>query len=158
FTPLDRRLRLGAAAVIVATLAIAWQYFTPTNRELLSDLALRLPLGSVAFIHEHQLRGPIFNNYDWGGFLIYALPEEKVSIDGRTNVHDAAELDRSFNTWSGGPGWQSDPLLQGANLVIASPTFALTQLLRMDTEQWRPVFDDGVSVVFQRIRSDAPDS
>lgn len=149
---LEPRARLGAVAAIIAILAIAWQYFAPTNRELLSDLALRFPLGSVAYIHEHHLQGPIFNNYDWGGFLIYAMPEEKVAIDGRTNVHDAAEIARSFNTWSGGPEWQSDPLLQRANLVIASPAFALTQLLKMDP-QWRPVFDDGVSLVFERVKS-----
>jgi hypothetical protein len=35
----------------------------------------------------HHLQGPIFNDFDWGGFLIYALPEFKVTIDGRINVH-----------------------------------------------------------------------
>ena len=147
---LHSRAKLWAVAAIIATLATAWQYITPTNKDLLSYLALRLPLGSVAYIHEHHLRGPLFNNFDWGGFLIYALPDEKVAIDGRTNVHGAAEMERSFNTWNGGPGWQSDPLLQEANLVIAGPAFALTQLLRADPH-WRPVFEDGVSTIFLRV-------
>ena len=151
----ERRTALGAFACALVVLLAAWTWFAPTNREQLSYAALRLPLGSVAYIHEHRLKGPLFNNFDWGGFLIYALPDEPVTIDGRTNVHGGAELKRSFDTWNGMPDWQSDPLLQHANLVVAEPQYALTQLLRLDP-RFRVVFDDGVSVLFQRVTPAVP--
>jgi len=143
------RVRLGAVACVIAILLLANQFIATTSKQHLSYVAVRLPLGSVSYIHQHHLQGPIFNNFDWGGFLIYALPGMPVAVDGRTNVHGQEELGRSFATWSGAPGWESDPLLAGANLVIASPGFPLTQLLRLDP-RFQAVFDDGVSVVFQR--------
>ncbi len=150
--PLGRRARLAAVACILAILVVGYQRFAPTSRQQLSYVADRLPLGSVAYIREHHLPGPIFNNFDWGGFLIYALPEMPVAVDGRTNVHGQDELGRSFATWNGMPGWELDPLLVKANLVIASPDFALTQLLRKDA-RFQAVFEDGVSVLFQRKES-----
>ena len=28
--------------------------------------------------------GPMYNSYNWGGYLVWALPEEPVFVDGRT--------------------------------------------------------------------------
>lgn len=110
-----------------------------------------MPMGAVAYIHEHHLQGPIFNDFDWGGFLIYALPEMPVVIDGRTNVHGQDEIARSLQTWNVlGNDWYDDPLLQKANLVIADPQFALTYALRMDPH-FKIVFHDKAVVLYQRV-------
>src|SRR6185369_16734408 len=114
-----------------------------------------LPVGAVAYVHEHQLSGPLFNDYDWGGFLIYALPEIPVAMDGRTNVHGQDEVGRSINTWWLNPGWDRDPLLNNANLVIGTPRKALTSYLRKDPH-FKVLFDDGVAVLFQRVKPGRP--
>jgi len=43
------------------------------------------PYGAVNFLKEHQKYDnlKIFNNYDWGGYLIWTMPEKKLFIDGR---------------------------------------------------------------------------
>lgn len=41
------------------------------------------PYGAVNYLKEHQIQGRLFNIYNWGGFIIWALPENKVFIDGR---------------------------------------------------------------------------
>jgi hypothetical protein len=138
---------VGSACV---ALVIAYAVATgPSNKELLGRVADAYPLGAVAYIHEHHLPGPIFNNFDWGGFLIYALPEYPVTIDGRTNVHGQDELVPSMDTWNLMPGWKTNPLLKRANLVIGSPGFALTQGLEMDAD-FKVVFRDRTAVVFER--------
>ena len=145
----DRRVWLGATACVLL-IVIGFLKLGPTNKDLRNVVAAKYPLGSVAYIHQHNLRGPIFNTFDWGGFLIYALPEMKVTIDGRTNVHGQDEIDRSFRTWYVWPGWDTDPLLAQANLIIGPPDVQLFQMLKNDP-RWKPVFYDGVSVVFQRV-------
>lgn len=41
------------------------------------------PSGAVAFLKENPPEGNIFATYDWGGYLIWKLPEKRVFIDGR---------------------------------------------------------------------------
>jgi hypothetical protein len=48
----------------------------------------RFPARAVAFLHTHPPSGPMFNYYDWGGFLIWKLyPPLRVFIDGRADVY-----------------------------------------------------------------------
>jgi len=45
-------------------------------------------LGSAQFFAEHKLVGPIFNNYDIGGYLIFNLyPQERVYVDNRPEAY-----------------------------------------------------------------------
>jgi hypothetical protein len=41
------------------------------------------PNGAIEYLHHHLPEGQIFASYDWGGYLIWKLPEKKVFIDGR---------------------------------------------------------------------------
>lgn len=145
-----RWMKLAAFASVLCVLIYSFKA-APNNKELTGRLALQMPVGAVAYIHEHKLQGPIFNNFDWGGFLIYSLPEFPVAIDGRTNVHNMVEIGRSLSTWDITGKWREDPLLQKANLVIGSPKFALTHALLLDPE-FKLVFEDGFSIVYQRVR------
>lgn len=44
--------------------------------------------GSLDFIEEKRLSGPIFNNFDVGSYIIYRLyPREKVFVDGRPEAY-----------------------------------------------------------------------
>ena len=147
----DRRLWLGAALGVLV-IAVGMLHLQTNNAHLRSIVADQYPLGAVAYIHEHHLQGPIFNDFDWGGFLIYALPEFKVTIDSRTNVHGQDEIERCLRTWQVWPEWKTDPLLNQANLVIGSPKYALVSVLKLDPK-WKVVFDDGVAVVFERVRT-----
>jgi len=41
------------------------------------------PVKAVAYLHQHLPSQQILSSYDWGGYLIWKLPEKKVFIDGR---------------------------------------------------------------------------
>jgi hypothetical protein len=41
------------------------------------------PVQAVAYLTAHPCRGNLFNDYNYGGFLIWKLPSEPVFIDGR---------------------------------------------------------------------------
>jgi hypothetical protein len=68
-------------------------------------------------------------------------------MDGRMNVHGDQRIERSVNTWSGLKGWQSDPELIKARLVIGGANHALTNLMRTDP-RFQLVYEDAVSTVF----------
>ncbi len=58
-----------------------------------SDFSIGLELGNFGageFIKKENIQGPIFNNYDIGGYLIYSLPpQEKVFVDNRPEAYPA---------------------------------------------------------------------
>ncbi len=106
------------------------------------------PLAALNFIRSQNYPGPIFNEFSWGGFLIWNLPEYPVSIDGRTNLYGDTELERSFNTWAGFPSWQTDPALIRAQFILAPKTQELTnQLMNSD---WKLTYEDELCRVFVR--------
>jgi hypothetical protein len=41
------------------------------------------PTTAVSYLQSHMPEGQLFSSYDWGGYLILALPQKKVFIDGR---------------------------------------------------------------------------
>src|SRR5262245_27013670 len=57
----------------------------------------RFPVDAVAWLQRNHPPGPLFNGYNYGGYLLWAWPEQKVFIDGRNvTVYDpefVAELD-----------------------------------------------------------------
>ena len=126
------RLRLatlgtGVCLVIVAT---AWARNLVKSR-LDEAIAEKFPARAAAYVEAHHLEGPLFNHFDWGGYLIWRLPHLKVAIDGRTNLHRDERLLRSVETWAGERGWDADPELMAAKVVIASAKGPMASLLRL---------------------------
>lgn len=88
------RARAAIFSVILATLIYAVmvnQVYTAAGIEGRA-FGLKIPVNgqaAVSFVRKHHLKGPIFNNYDIGNYLIWQLPEEKVFIDGRPEAYPA---------------------------------------------------------------------
>jgi hypothetical protein len=55
-----------------------------TNKPF-SSYCQKYPCGAVSFLREHQEydKQNLFNQYNWGGYLIHELPERLLFIDGR---------------------------------------------------------------------------
>ena len=134
---------IGVAGILFI-FSIARQISGPTLQAI---IGAKFPVRAVDYVNANQLPGPLFNDIDWGGFFIWSLPRLRVVIDGRTNVHGDERLERSLNSWQGGPGWDSDPDLVRAKLVIADKRRALTSLLRV-LPGYKIVYEDNMSVVF----------
>lgn len=146
FTITKARVIFVVAAVIVA-LGVMSRYREIDGPHLQKSVERRFPVGAVAFVKQNRFPGPLYNNFDWGGYLIWSLPELPVSIDGRGNVHGDLRIIRSIRTWAGYPGWDLDPELANARLVIAELGRPLTSHLRHDA-RFKLVYEDDTAAVF----------
>ena len=82
------RPALATAAAAVVLLVAAIVLVIPRRREvLLAKVAEGYPVAASNYIREHQLPQPMFNAYEWGGFLTWYLPQYPVAIDGRTDLY-----------------------------------------------------------------------
>ena len=145
-----RQMILGAAAVTAVLCLVAYARQI-SEKNFQAVVGNSYPVQAVNYIKQRQLPGPLYNDYDWGGFLIWNLSAMPVVMDGRVNLYGDARFERSLNTWQGGTGWETDPDLLKSNLVIAQKNRPLTALLRLNA-QYKIVYEDGVAVVFVRLR------
>jgi hypothetical protein len=146
-----KQISISVVGIILAIYSIGI-YYHVNEKTLQSGVATKYPVDAVKYVESRRLPGPLFNDYDWGGFLIWSLPHLPVTIDGRLNIYGDEGLDRSIKTWEGRPSWDSDPDLLKANLIIAEKNRALTSLLRLHPD-YKVAYEDDISVVFVRVRS-----
>ncbi len=66
-------------SLVIATLSV---WFAVRDKMILTEQNF-YPQGAVSYLRNHQTGGEIFSTYNWGGYLIWKLPEKKVFIDGR---------------------------------------------------------------------------
>jgi hypothetical protein len=67
------------------------------------------PVSIVREARAADLRGRIFNDFRYGGYLQYAWPEQKIFIDGTTDVYGGQHQRAYINVLGMVPGW-SDSL------------------------------------------------
>ena len=86
--PLWRSENLATAALVLLILLVAVTSRIPSSRQtLLSDVGKTLPVAACDYIRQNHLPGPLFNDYEWGGFLTWYLPEYPVVIDARNDLY-----------------------------------------------------------------------
>jgi hypothetical protein len=111
------------------------------------------PDAACAYVLAQRCPGPLFNHYDWGGYLIWRLhdadPPLPVGMDGRAMIYGEERILEQNECWLGEPEWEDNPDLKAANLVIARRDMALTSLLK-SRGAFRVAYEDQVAVVFVR--------
>ena len=147
--PLAPRYRLLAAVWLLAVAVAGYRYYGVSNDFLEMQVTESFPETAARYIEKHHLAGPLYNDFNWGGFLIWRLPQLTVAIDGRTNVHGDERVGHFGAMWTGKPEWASDPELLRANVVVAKKDTALGSLLRLDG-RFKIAYEDVQAVVFQR--------
>jgi hypothetical protein len=145
--PRNLRERALIALSVLAVLAVGFRYYDVANTWLEMQVAGNFPESGAIYIERHHLAGPLYNDFNDGGYLIWRLPWLPVAIDGRTNVHGDERVAHSSAIWSGKPGWDSDPELLRANIIVASRNSTFASLLRLDN-RFKVVFEDVKTVVF----------
>ncbi len=118
-----------------------------SNQKLQQAVDQSYPEKASQYIETHASPDPLFNPYDWGGYLIWRLPGRLVSIDGRAQLYGDDGLSSAFANQGGGPAWRDYPPLQKANTVLAERESPLASLLRMDPA-YKLVYEDKSAVIF----------
>jgi hypothetical protein len=93
---------------------------------------------------------PIYNEYVWGGYLIWHLyPEYRVNMDGRADVYGDALIEEFLAVHDGETKWRESLDQHGTRTVLVKPDAPLASLLRQDAG-WEKVFEDQGSTIFVR--------
>ena len=142
-----RLAMISVLAISCMTIILIARDFSAEHIRL--ETGKNFPMSAAEFVKENKYPGPLYNHFDWGGYLIWQLPHLPVSMDGRANVHGDQRIWKSLATWEGGRDWASDPELSAARLIIGSRDMALASLLHLD-KRFTEVYRDETAVVFVR--------
>ena len=105
-------------------------------------------MDAANYLRQNPLPGPIYNNLDWGGFLIWYMPQYPVAIDGRNDLYGDT-LDRTFHKAQNGLEYKNDPYLAKAGCVLLEKEYPLATDLRYDP-RFVEVYEDPIAIIFAR--------
>lgn len=108
------------------------------------------PVDAIRYARGAGLEGRMFNAFIWGGYILYAWPEQRVFIDGQTDFYGEA-LTREYARIAGTlPGWREGLDERSIELVIVPSGSPLSAALA-DEPGWRTAHRDSTAVVYQRM-------
>jgi hypothetical protein len=140
--------------VLVAVAARAGTAASPAANERF--VAAQAPVEAVRFVQAARPPGPMFNAYNWGGYLTWSLyPDYPVYVDGRTDLYDDTLLREYLATANGLPGFEATLDRYGFNLVLIEAGSLLSDHLR-GHPNWRWLYGDDMAAVYGRAAEATP--
>ncbi|MDD5430792.1 MAG: hypothetical protein PHP03_01045 [Candidatus Pacebacteria bacterium] len=140
--------------VLIAAISGSWQYNFSDWRQM----GIGLEQGNSAaadFIKKENIKGPIFNDYDIGGYLIFHLyPQEKVFVDNRPEAYGADFFKNTYIPMQNDEKkWKQVEEKYKLNAIVFSVTDVGEGaqgflIKRIADPGWAPVFTDGQIIIF----------
>lgn len=145
---MTRRLVMNVLLLVCAPLALCAARVAGVARAQSSVEAEKFPARAVEFLRGHEESERTFNEYGWGGYIIWKLyPERRVFVDGRADVYGDALFEKYLGAVGGGRGWRATLAEYDVRAVMVKPDAPLASLLA-DDAGWRKVYEDEQAVIF----------
>ncbi|HTW59593.1 MAG TPA: hypothetical protein VMD99_15810 [Terriglobales bacterium] len=141
--------KVGVAAAVALLLAMIANSTDFNQRGLDRAISAQYPVNAVNFLRRNPVPGPLYNSLNWGGFLMWYMPEYPVAIDGRNDLY-GDDLDRIFyNSQNAEPSYLTDPYLNEAGVVLLGSELPLAKVLTVDP-RFQLLYHDAIATVFAR--------
>jgi hypothetical protein len=131
--------------IIAVLLKVSLVFPESANNKVFQDT---LPVEAVNFIKSNHLQGRLFSSYNWGGYLLWTLPEYRVFIDGRTDLYNDEVINQWLQVVRAEDGWQNVLEKWNVHLILLEPTMKVVELL--PGNGWRMVYSDREAVIYTK--------
>ena len=132
--------------IVLSLLVVASLRFFIQSSPL--NIREKYPVEAVQAIRLMRPDGKMFNSYNWGGYLIWSLPDYPVFIDGRADLYGEALINEWWDVVNG----NSNALLildkYHINLVVLETDWPIIDQLK--NSHWFVLFKDDRSIVMTR--------
>ena len=136
----------GAAAIAILVFLVR----VPRDREvLLAKIGQSYPVAASDYIREHQLGQPLFNAYEWGGFLTWYLPEYPVAIDSRASLYGADTVTEYSKVMNAEVPYTEYPAVADAQTIVLPKKANMAAALG-SVPRFQVLYNDDVAVVLTR--------
>ena len=106
------------------------------------------PVAAVKFLKKEKITGNMFDNDEFGDYIIYAAwPEYRVFFDGRSDMYGVDIFKEYQKVASIMPGWDEVLKKYDINWIIYNANSALSLFL-MQRDDWKLIYADKVANIF----------
>ncbi len=135
-------------AALMAGAIAAMVYYFPSKTFLDKKVAKEFPVNAVEHLRQHPVAGPMFNDYGFGGYLVWS--GRKVFIDGRGEVYErGGVLSDYLHITMLEPGALTVLRNYGIQSCLLDRNAPLATVLAA-LPDWQRVYADMTAVVFVR--------
>ncbi|CAN5249859.1 hypothetical protein BH11PLA2_BH11PLA2_37570 [soil metagenome] len=142
---------IGIGLAIIQLLVIITLAWMPWPEVVEDSQPRQYPSGAIGYLRGSVIPGPLYNDIDWGGYLIWKLPEYPVSIDGRTNLYGDQRLSQSDDSYNVDGAWRNDDVLNKCQAVLAPKGCVLAGSLLNAKSDWGVAYEDDLAILFARV-------
>ncbi len=107
-----------------------------------------IPIDALAWLKTQKLLPRMFNNYDWGGEIIWQMPNQPVFIDGRANnrllFQDYITINQVY------PKWYETIQRYDIQWFFISSESSLAAALAELPDKWEKKYQDNQAIVFYK--------
>jgi hypothetical protein len=91
----------------------------------------------------------MFNDFVWGGYLLYGWPEQRIFIDGMTCFLGSDIMRSYMKIHSLDPGWRDEMQRWGMTVALVRPRERLAAAL-LESGEWRKRYEDSTAMLLER--------
>ncbi len=139
--------------VLMSVVAIAMVWYFPARADMQRITGNQFPVKAVEYLRQHSVPGPIYNNYNFGTYLLWS--DYKVFIDGRSDIYERggafADYLHISRLRTGALAVLQSYGVQSCLLERDEPLATMLAVL----PEWQKVYGDNLSVLFVRRNSGA---
>jgi hypothetical protein len=106
------------------------------------------PVKAVRWLSENQPPGRLMNEYNWGGYLQWALRGYPIFVDGRTDLFNDEMVGEWIKIVQADAGWQEILDRYQVDLVMLEPDRPL--LLGLEKAGWKRLYADRQAEIYGR--------
>ena len=126
-----------------------WKIANVNEREFIQQVERSIfPVDAVEWLKSSGITGNIFNDYNWGGYLIWNMRENPVFVDGRTDLFGDEILNDYLSIISGEPGWEEVLEEYEIEIMLLNKESQIVSLA--PNLGWNLLFRDGSTVILYR--------
>jgi len=139
---------LNAVLICAILLSCAWKF--PSAAYLMTDTEKDYPVHALSYLQTFHPSGPVFNDYLWGGYLIWNTRHIPVFIDSRVDIFEYSGVFKDY----------LDALGVKRPLEVLDKYHIQYVLYRKDTPlgyllqhtpTWKTNYDDGTTILLERV-------
>ena len=93
---------INLVLISLLLVGVGWKIMDVNDKEFVQQAERKIfPVAAVGWLETSEIKGNMFNDYNWGGYLIWHLRDTPVFVDGRTDLFGDEILNDYVNVISG---------------------------------------------------------
>ena len=109
----------------------------------------RFPVAAVDWLSVHPQEGRMFNNFIWGGYILYRMwPEQRVFIDGQTDFYGETLTLEYIKVTTLAEGWETVLAEHQVSWLLVQPDKPVVKALQEEMG-WLVMYRDDTAVILR---------